>query len=111
MSAINTIYDRTRASNPVAQIQPVEPVIGFMPEEKKRATEDSKLTIKEILGLVSCKRFVETPLKTLNGVYVNQPSLFLPLAQEAKKLAKGPKDKQQASQWSGIPPEKLVQES
>ena len=27
------------------------------------------------------------PLQTLDGQYVNQPSCFLPLAQEARKLA------------------------
>ena len=53
VSTIDTIYDRNRASNPVAPIQPVEPVIGFTPEEKKKAKEDPKLTVKEILGLMS----------------------------------------------------------
>ena len=47
----------------------------------------------------------------LDGIYVNQPSQFLPLAQEAKKLAIALKKEQDASQWAGIPPEKLLQDS
>ena len=47
----------------------------------------------------------------MDGLYVNQPSGFLPLAQEAKKLAKKLKEEKEASQWSGIPIEKLLNES
>ena len=42
---------------------------------------------------------------------MNQPSRFLPLVQEAKKLAKQLQDEHKASQWAGIPPEKLLEES
>ena len=45
----------------------------------------------------------------LDGTYVNQPSQFLPLVQKAKKLAL--KKEQDTSQWAGIPPEKLLQDS
>ena len=47
----------------------------------------------------------------MDGLYVNQPSQFLPLAQEAKKLAKKLKEEEEASQWSGIPIEKLLNNS
>ena len=47
----------------------------------------------------------------LDGIYVNQPSQFLPLAQEAKKLAEVLKKEQDASQWAGMPSEKLLQDS
>ena len=43
----------------------------------------------------------------MDGLYVNQPSRFLPLAQEAKKLAKKLKEEEEAPQWSEIPIEKL----
>ena len=36
---------------------------------------------------------------------------FLPLAKEAKKLAKALRKEQEAAQWVGIPPEKLLQQS
>ena len=44
-------------------------------------------------------------------LYVNQPSHFLPLAQEAKKLAKKIKAEEKASQWSGIAVEQLLNNS
>ena len=47
----------------------------------------------------------------LDGLYVMQPKRFLPLAQEAKKLAKELHKEEIASQWAGLPLEKLLQES
>ena len=47
----------------------------------------------------------------MDGLYVNQPSQFLPLPQEAKKLAKRIKEGEEASQWSGIPVEQLLNNS
>ena len=42
---------------------------------------------------------------------MTQPKRFLPLAQEAKKLAKEFWKEEIASQWAGLPPEKLLKES
>ena len=42
---------------------------------------------------------------------VHQPCWFLQLAKEAQKLAEALKKEQDASQWAGIPHEKLLQES
>ena len=50
-------------------------------------------------------------MQTLDGIYVNQPKRFLPLAKEAKKLAEEFQREQVTSQWAGIPHEKLLQES
>ena len=47
----------------------------------------------------------------LDGLYVTQPKRFLPLAQEAKKLAKELHKEEIASLWAGLLPEKLLQES
>ena len=47
----------------------------------------------------------------LDGLYVTQPKRFLQLAQEAKKLAKELHKEEIASQWAGLPTEKLLQES
>ena len=52
-----------------------------------------------------------TPIQTLDGIYAHQPRQFLPLAKEVKKLAEALKKEQDASQWAGIPYEKLLQES
>ena len=75
-------YDSTRIANrpppiqPVepAPIQPVEPVIGLTPEEQCRKKEYPNLTLDELLGLYSCEDHISTPLQTLDGLYVNQPS-------------------------------------
>ena len=56
-------------------------------------------------------RSYHNPLQTLDGVYINQPSRFLPLTQEAKKLAKKLKEEEEASQWLRIPLEQLLNES
>ena len=53
----------------------------------------------------------DSPLKTLDGLYMTQPKCFLPLAQEAQKLAKESHKEEITSQWAGLPPEKLLQES
>ena len=47
----------------------------------------------------------------MDGIYVNQPKRFLLLAKEVKKLAEEFQKEQIASQWAGLPPEKLLQES
>ena len=57
-------------------IQPVEPVIGLTAEEQRCREEDSNLTINILLGLSSCEGHVITPLQTLDGQYMNQPSHF-----------------------------------
>ena len=67
-------YDRTRITNRPAPIQPVEPVVGLTPEEQCRKEEDPDLTPDDFLGLSSCKDHISTPLQTLDGLYVNQPS-------------------------------------
>ena len=63
------------------------------------------------MGLSSCEGHVTTPLQMLDGQNMNQPSHFLPLVQEAQKLAKKIKEEEEASQWSGIPVEQLLNSS
>ena len=63
------------------------------------------------MEIESCQDYVKTPLQTLDSIYVNQPKWFLPLAKEAKKLAEEFRKQEIASQWAGIPHEKLLQES
>ena len=45
---------------------------------------EPKLTVQQLLEIESCKDYVKIPLQTLDGIYVNQPKRFLPLAKEAK---------------------------
>ena len=67
--------------------------------------------MQQLLEIKSCQEYVKTLLQTLDNIYVNQPKRFLPLAKEAKKLAEEFRKEQVASQWAGIPHEKLLQES
>ena len=100
----------TGVNNRTAPIQPLEPVVGLNPEEQHKK-EVADLTVDELLGLTSCEEHITTHLQTLDGLYVNQPSRFLSLAQEAKKLARKLKEEEEASQWSGIPIKKLLNDS
>ena len=63
------------------------------------------------MGLSSCKGHVNTPLQTLDGQFIKQPSHFLPLAQEVRKLAQKIKQEEEASQWSGILVKQLLKSS
>ena len=87
VSPAEVLYDRGQANNTAAPIQPVELVVGLTPREQHRKEEDPDLTLTELLGLTPCEEYITTSLQTLDGLYVNQPSRFLPLVQEAKQLA------------------------
>ena len=85
----------------------MESVIGLTTEEQCQRQEEPNLTLDELFRLSSCEDHISTPLQTSDGLFVNQPSRFLPLAQEAKKI----KAEEEASQWSGIPVEQLLNNS
>ena len=86
-------------------------MLGFTPVEIHQVQAEPKLTVQQILEIESCKDYAKTPLQTLHGICVNQSKQFLPLAKKAKKLAEEFRKEQVASQWAGIPHEKLLQES
>ena len=67
--------------------------------------------IEEILGTRVFQRYVDTPIQTLDGIVVNQPKRFLPLAQEAKKIAGEIRFEKLNEQWAGIPREQLLNQS
>ena len=85
----------------------MKPLVGLTPQEQCRK-EDPDLTLIELLGLSPCEEHITTALQTLDGLYVNQPSRFLPLVQEAKKLARKLKEEEEALQWSEIAIKKLL---
>ena len=66
---------------------------------------------EEILGTGAFQRYVDTPIQTLDGIVVNQPKHFLPLAQEAKKIAEEIRIEKINEQWAGIPREQLLNQS
>ena len=108
----HTDYDHTpiQSVQPLP-VQPVEPIIRLTEEEQRQREEDPNLTINELLGLSPCEGHVTTPLQTLDGQYMNQPNNFVPLALEAQKFAKKIIQEEEASQWSGIPVEQLLNSS
>ena len=51
------------------------------------------------------------PLQTLDGIIVNQPKHFLPLAKEAKRIAEEIRIEKINKQWAGILREQLLNQS
>ena len=100
-----------KKNNPTACTQTVQPMLGFTPAKVCREQNDPTLTIPQLLEIEPCKDYTETHLQMLDGLYVMQPKRFLPLMQEAKKLAEEFRKEEIASQWAGLPPEQLLQES
>ena len=67
--------------------------------------------ISDILGTRVYQGYVETPLQTLDGIVVNQPKWFLPLTEEAKRIAEEIRMEKINEQWAGIPREQLLNQS
>ena len=91
--------------------QSIQPALGFTPAKVCHAESNPTLTVPQLLEIEPCREYTETPLKTLDGLYITQPKIFLALAQEAKKLATELCKEEIASQWAGLLPKKLLQES
>ena len=89
-------------------IQFKQPALGFTLAKVCQAESNPTLTVPQLLEIEPCKEYTETPLKTLDSLYVMQPKRFLPLMQEAKKLVKELHKEEIASQWAGLLPEKLL---
>ena len=69
-------------------ISQVTPLLGTTPSENIQIQHrDMPEDISDILGTRVYQRYVDTPLQTLDGIIVNQPKQFLPLTEEAKRLA------------------------
>ena len=66
-------------------------------------TEICQKDIADILGTRAFQRDMDTPLQTLDGIIMNQPKHFLPLAKEAKRIAKEIRIEKINEQWAGIP--------
>ena len=97
--------------NNTSHTQIVKPALGFTLVKIHRAQNEPKLTVPQLLKIESCKDYAKTLLQTLDGIHVTQSKRFLPLAQEVKKLVEEFWKEEIVSQWAGLPPEKLLQES
>ena len=68
-------------------ISQVTPLLGITPHESTQLqSTNTQEDVEEILGTRAFQRYVDTPIQTLDGIVVNQPKHFLPLAQELGKL-------------------------
>ena len=69
-------------------VQQVSPLLGTTHRENLQfRNRNSPEDISDVLGTHIFQGYVKTPLQTLDGIVVNQPKRFLPLAEEAKHLA------------------------
>ena len=85
-------------------VSPVTPLLGITPHENTQLqSANTPEDIANILGTRAFQRSVDTPLHTLDGIIVNQPKHFLPLAKEAKRIAKEIRIKKINEQWAEIP--------
>ena len=100
----------TRATSTVdTNISQVTPLLGTTPHEiSQLQNTNTQEDVKEILGTRVFQRYVATPIQTLDGIIVNQPKHFFPLAQEARKIAEEIRIEKLNEQWAGIPQEQLL---
>ena len=93
-------------------VSPVTPLLGITPRENTQLQgRNTPEEIADILGTRAFQRYVDMPLQTLDGIIVNQPKHFLPLAKEAKRIAEEIRIEKINEQWAGIPPEQLLNQS
>ena len=85
-------------------ISQVTSLLGITPHENTQLqTTNTPEDIEDILGTRAFQRYVDTPIQTLDGIVVNQPKHFLPLAKEAKRIAEEIRIEKINEQWAGIP--------
>ena len=93
-------------------IQQVSPLLGTTPRENYQLqNRNSPDDISDVSGTRVLQGYVETPLQTLDGIIVNQPKRFLPLAEEAKCLAEEIRIEKLNKKWAGIPHEQILNQS
>ena len=106
---LNFPPDTSEGETPVSQVMPL---LGNTPSKNNqiqhRNTPDD---ILHILGTRVYQGYIETPLQTLDGIIVNQPKQFLPLAEEAKHITEEIRIEKINEQWAGIPCEQLLNQS
>ena len=93
-------------------VSQVMPLLGTTPSENTQIQHrNMPEDISDILGTRVYQRYVDTPLQTLDGIIVNQPKRFLPLTEEAKRIAKEIRIEKINEQWAGIPHKQLLNQS
>ena len=88
------------------------PLLGITPSENTQLQHrNMPEDISDTLGTRAYQRYMDTPLQTLDGIIVNQPKCFLPLAKEAKRITEEIRIEKINEQWAGIPHEQLLNQS
>ena len=103
---LSTMQETTTHANVAADtlVSQVTPLLGITPRKSTQLqNRNTQEDVEEILGTRVFQRYVDTPIQTLDGIIVNQPKRFLPLAQEAQKIAEEIRIKKINEQWAGIP--------
>ena len=93
-------------------VSQVTPILGTtLSENTQIQHRNMPEDISDIMGTRVYRRYVDTPLQTLDGIVVNQPKRFLPLAEEAKRITEEIRIEKINEQWAGIPREQLLNQS
>ena len=93
-------------------ISQVTPLLRITPHESTQLQSTNlPEDIEDILGTRAFQRYVDMPIQTLDGIVVNQPKHFLPLAKEAKRIAEEIRIEKINEQWAGTPWEHLLNQS
>ena len=93
-------------------VSQVTPLLGVTPcESTQLQSTNTPKDVEEILGTRAFQRYVDMPIQTLDGILVNQPKCFIPLAKEAKRIAKEIRIEKINEQWARIPREQLLNPS
>ena len=93
-------------------VSQVAPLLGTTPSENTQIQhQNTQEDISDILGTRVYKRYVGTPLQTLDGIIINQPKHFLPLTEEAKRITEEIRIEKINEQWAGIPHKQLLNQS
>ena len=85
----------------ISQVTPLLRITSH--ENTQLQSRNTSEYIADILGTRAFQRYMDTPLQTLDGIIMNQPKHFLPLAMEAKRIPKEIRIEKINEQWAGIP--------
>ena len=93
-------------------VSQVTPLLGVTPcENAQLQSRNMPEDIADILGTRAFQKYVDMPLQTLDGIVMNQPKHFSPLAKEAKRITKEIRIEKINEQWAGILQEQLLNQS
>ena len=94
-------------------VSQVTPLLGTTPSKNTQIQHrNTPEDISDILGTRVYQRYVDTPLQTLDGIIVKKkPKCFLPLTEEAKRIAEEIRIEKINEQWAGISHKQLLNQS